>query len=241
MTMTKEALEFLNNQSVQAAEKAIIHDGDNTFLLENGQVRRFEPNGAPATIDMHTLTGLVTAIKTDALSAQVVSLQVVSPTEVRVFGFVDEYGNRPILAESNALIPDFPFERFIKQEDFQIKMRSMFIQNNHRDILIKFAGDLVDNNEQAYSDDGITQKAIVKSGVASKTNAEVPSPAELQPYRTFMEVAQPESEFIYRINNSNGDMKMALFEADGGAWKLQAMKNIHDYLVEKLPDMVVIA
>lgn len=239
--MTKEALEFLNNQSVQAAEKAIIHDGDDMFLIEEGRVRRFEPNNAPAKIGMHTLSGLVTAIKTNRLEAGVASVQVVSPIEVRVFSFADEFGNRPILAESKALIPDFPFEQFINQEDFQIKMRSMFIQNNHRDILIKFAGDLVDNNEQAYSDDGITQKAIVKSGVASKTNAEVPSPAQLQPYRTFMEVAQPESEFIYRINNSNGGMKMALFEADGGAWKLQAMKNIHDYLVKELPELVVIS
>lgn len=239
--MTKEALEFLNNQSVQAAEKAIIHDGNDTFLIEDGQVHRFEPNNAPAKIGMHTLSGLVTAIKTGRLNAPVDSIQVVSPTEVRVFGLTDQFGNRPVLAESKALIPNFPFESFINQEDFQIKMRSMFIQNDHRDILIKFAGDLVDNNEQAYSDDGITQKAIVKSGVASKTNAEVPSPAQLQPYRTFMEVAQPDSEFIYRINNSNGGMKMALFEADGGAWKLQAMKNVRNYLAEALPEMVIIA
>ncbi|TYC50864.1 hypothetical protein ESZ50_01215 [Weissella muntiaci] len=241
MTMTKEALEFLNNQSVTAAEKAIVKVGEDTFVIEDGRVRRFEPNDAPQKISAHTLSGVVTAIKDGLLEAAVKSIQVVSPTKVLVFGEVDKFGNRPELASVEAITPEFPFERYLDQENFQIKMRANFIANEHRNILIKFAGDVTDTNEQSYSDDGITQRATVKDGVASKATAEVPSPAVLKPYRTFNEVEQPESEFIYRIKKSGGDIVMALFEADGGAWANEAMANVAAYLKEALPEVPVIA
>jgi hypothetical protein len=67
------------------------------------------------------------------------------------------------------------------------------------------------------------------------------NPFKLKPFRTFREVDQPESPFIFRVHQQAEEMpKCALYEADGGAWKLQAMKNIGDYLKEKLPDTVVL-
>ena len=45
------------------------------------------------------------------------------------------------------------------------------------------------------------------------------------------EVEQPESPFILRFNeNANA----ALFEGDGGAWKLRAVENIRAWLAGKL-------
>ena len=46
---------------------------------------------------------------------------------------------------------------------------------------------------------------------------------------------QPESEFILRLND-NGDV--GLFEADGGAWKLEAKKNVMEYFEAALSDLV---
>lgn len=51
--------------------------------------------------------------------------------------------------------------------------------------------------------------------------------------RTFTEIDQPVSPFVLRINE---DMRVALFTADGGAWKQEAMKNIQAYLIEALSD-----
>lgn len=34
----------------------------------------------------------------------------------------------------------------------------------------------------------------------------------------------------------NQNMQVALFEADGGAWRQEAMKNIQAYLIEALSD-----
>ena len=73
----------------------------------------------------------------------------------------------------------------------------------------------------------------MKSGVASLAKATAPNPVTLRPYRTFTEVAQPSSQFVLRINK---DAELALFEADGGKWKLEAIKNIADYLKTGLED-----
>ena len=76
-------------------------------------------------------------------------------------------------------------------------------------------------------DNGINQTTTVKSGVASLAKATAPNPVTLRPYRTFTEVTQPSSQFVLRINK---EAELALFEADGGKWKLEAIKNIADYL-----------
>ena len=86
-----------------------------------------------------------------------------------------------------------------------------------------------------YGDDGVSQKATVKTGLASKSDAIIPSPVTLKPYRTFTEVEQPESQFVFRMKEDKYDgVQCALFEADGGAWKLHAMESIQEYLEEQL-------
>ncbi|MEB9776454.1 hypothetical protein P4K25_31445, partial [Bacillus cereus] len=65
----------------------------------------------------------------------------------------------------------------------------------------------------------------------SRGNAKVPNPVQLSPYRTFVEVEQPESKFVFRMREG---ARCGLFEADGGAWKLEAMNNIKEYLKEAL-------
>ena len=47
---------------------------------------------------------------------------------------------------------------------------------------------------------------------------------------------QPASDFLLRLEQRSG--RPALYEADGGAWKLEAKRNIAAYLGEKLADLV---
>ena len=96
-------------------------------------------------------------------------------------------------------------------------------------LLLKFAGTVEQGSVAEYGDDGVTQKATVRQGIASKTDAVVPNPVKLRPYRTFTEVVQPASDFIFRMKEDRG-ITCALFEADGGAWKNAAMKNIKECL-----------
>lgn len=96
---------------------------------------------------------------------------------------------------------------------------------------MKFAGTMEAGTIAEYGDDGVTQKATVKTGIASKGEAIVPNPVKLRPYRTFLEVEQPASEFIFRVKQNKYDgISCAIFEADGGAWKIAATSSIKDYL-----------
>lgn len=58
---------------------------------------------------------------------------------------------------------------------------------------------------------------------------------KLTPFRTFLEVSQPESEYLVRVDKGN---QIGLFEADGGIWKLEAKKNIAVYFERELADLI---
>ena len=138
-----------------------------------------------------------------------------------------------------AMVPDFNFNHFMDQEKFCINLQSKFIDDPDTDraLLLKFAGTVEAGTVAEYGDDGVTQKATVKTGIASKGDAIVPNPAKLRPYRTFLEVEQPVSEFIFRMKQDKCEgITCAIFEADGGAWKVAAMKSIKDYLQFELED-----
>ena len=102
-----------------------------------------------------------------------------------------------------------------------------------RQVVLEFASALKVENGADIVDNGINQTTTVKSGVASLAKATAPNPVTLRPYRTFTEVEQPSSQFVLRINK---EAELALFEADGGKWKLEAIKNIADYLKAGLED-----
>ena len=100
------------------------------------------------------------------------------------------------------------------------------------------AANITDQQNEQYSDDGVTQQVVIKSGVAHKDNAIVPNPVNLTPYRTFLEVDQPASDFIFRIRKNEGSAPtFKLVAADGGTWKAEAVANVKKYLEEALKDI----
>lgn len=194
-----------------------------------------------AKFEMSTLSSLVDYIKAevDEMEEKMI-VQVVSPEEVVLFSQLDANREREYLVKVKAQIPSFMFDRFIDHETFCINVQSKFLNDPETDkaLLLKFAGTVENGSVAEYGDDGVTQKATVKTGIASKNDAIVPNPVKLRPYRTFVEVEQPVSEFIFRMKQDKnyGGVQCAIFEADGGAWKNAAMKNIKSYLEYELAD-----
>lgn len=78
-------------------------------------------------------------------------------------------------------------------------------------------------------DDGVTQKVTTRSGVSLSRTSKVPNPITLRPFRTFSEVEQPESAFVFRIKAEESGVKAALFAADVEAWRHDAILKIRDY------------
>lgn len=194
-------------------------------------------------IAMSTLTGLVQYIKKNnsEFKPGKYIILVKSPTMVSLVSALDHDRSRETLAEVGAEIPGFSFGRFIGHEEFLIGVQSKFLddeaEENDKPLILKFAGTVKGGTVAQYGDDGISQKATIKNGVSSLSEAIVPSPCKLKPYRTFTEVKQPMSSFIFRMKEGTAnDIQCALFEADGGAWKNEALANIREYLEEELKE-----
>ncbi|WP_085833865.1 hypothetical protein [Clostridium merdae] len=135
----------------------------------------------------------------------------------------------------------FQFGQFMSVEQFIINLQALFVQDDNTAKLLKFISSVKDDTSVQQKDDGVTQKIVANSGVSLAVSATVPNPVDLRPYRTFAEIEQPESAFVFRVRKDERyGVTAALFEADGAAWKNEAILEIKDFLKSSLPEDVII-
>lgn len=232
--MIKEAIAYITNLAVQAEKPEVLEINGRTYCTKN--MIRYDKADMADPIKATTLTSLVDYIKQrrDELREHMI-IQVVSATEVRMYsGLLDER-DREELFVVNALLPRFEFGQQYDQESFIVSLQSCFQNNGDREAVAMLASNIVNNQQQEYSDDGITQQAVIKTGITTKQAALVPNPVHLVPYRTFLEVEQPASDFVFRISEGRGgEPVFKLVAADGGLWKAEAVDNIKKYLEDAL-------
>lgn len=84
-------------------------------------------------------------------------------------------------------------------------------------------------------DNGVSQEVEARQGVSLKALVQVKPRVALRPFRTFLEVEQPVSEFLLRLDD---DGNVGLFEADGGMWQQTAKASIAAYFEDKLAQEV---
>ena len=233
--MIKDAIKYI----VGLSEPNIKEIRDEVYSDKPLHRISFIPKAEP--IKLNTLASLVDYIKSDVdYMAEKMIIHIQSPTHIELYSQLYAEREREKIAVVDALIPEFRFNQFMDHESFCIALQSKCTDEGDTDLalLLKFAGTVEAGTVAQYGDDGVTQKATVKTGVTSKEAAIVPSPAILKPYRTFVDVEQPKSSFIFRMKQDKYDaVQCALFEADGGAWKLTAMQTIKDYLDAELSEM----
>ncbi len=231
--MIKQALEYI--VGMRAPEVLEI----NGETYSDKRLERICHNPKAKAIELTTLTSLVEYIKAkiDTMDDKMI-VHVSSPECVRLYSMLDLNRVREYMVEVHAQVPEFRYGRYMDHENFLIALQSKFIPNDDRELLLRFTGTVENGTVAQYGDDGVTQKATIKTGIASKGEAVVPNPVRLRPFRTFIEVEQPESAFVFRMRQDSDDgVECAIFEADGGAWKNAAMKNIKEYLQFELSDL----
>ena len=189
------------------------------------------------TIRLHTLSGLVQVLRKECINFDVpVIVNVDCEEYVRVYSAIDNVDRgREIPYDVAAELIEIPFNRRLDYETMMITLKSKFVETPELLELVKLLGTITEENSATASDDGFTQSVVVRKGIAMKEGKTVKPIVKLKPYRTFNEVDQPESEFLVRLSDG---AQVALYEADGGAWKLQARRNVADYLKENLADLI---
>lgn len=199
-------------------------------------------------LNISTLAGLVDYMSEniDGVDIKGTMIHVAGPTEVFVLGpIMGPFKQREeIIFVRRNTCKDFSFGHYMDIESFKIGLLANFEQYGHRDEVIKYISSLTSASVVTTDDDGITQAVTARVGVARMGELKLPNPVYLRPHRTFPEVEQPASEFVFRLKTDedrHGDKEIyaGLFEADNEAWKLQACENIKEWLQERLPGALV--
>ncbi|MGG1651360.1 hypothetical protein [Paenibacillus sp. NRS-1780] len=226
--MIKEAMQYIAGLS----NKEIKEVGGQIF--STGALSPIE-EPTTSTLKVNTLSAMVTYLRENYDKVEPVLVHVVSETEVRVLSTFNRDKRRNVLINASAVLPDINFERYMDVESFNVQLQACFVENLDRAAVLKLVGNVKEESGNTYADDGVSQQVTAKSGVASLEKVTVPNPVSLKPFRTFIDIAQPECSFVFRLQSGP---RAALFEADGGAWKLQAMASIKEYLHAELSEEV---
>lgn len=216
-------------------QKVIYKEEDKTYYDSNkAALRELSPIKYATTLTTKSLSGLVDYLKSkfdDSVNTpEPLLIHVEDPTTVIVYSKLDADRRRESIVAATASLDSFPYGRWLDSEDFIINVLSLIKRELDADIIRECASQIRIEGGADLSDNGVSQTVTVKEG-ATLSKAEVPSPADLKPYRTFLEVDQPASPFVFRINKRG---ECALFEADGGIWRHEAMANVKEYLAGEL-------
>ena len=202
----------------------------------NQKFTRIEPHvDRPAAYEVSGLDSIVQLIRKEID-------QVGGFVFVRVSGAQDVWVNttylpdlsRNTLYHAKADVPGFS-QGFREQEEAIIELRSLFMPDAGTEYLLNLLSRMSVDAGATTTDNGVTQTVEVKSGVALKEKTDIRPRVKLTPFRTFLEVDQPESEYLLRVSE---DGEIGLFEADGGVWKLEAKRNVKSYMDNALSDLI---
>ena len=229
--MLKEAIKEIERL---AAPTTIEVDGS---VYSNHQLVHIQDKKPmPRCID---LTGLDSVCKMVRNEAEHVGLQIFIQVKdyknVSVFTALDGDEDRLYLYKCVADTPAVTTDRFMPYEKAVIELRSLYIPNEGSKYLLNLLSSISNESKVTSSDNGVTQQVEARSGIALNSMVKVEPRVALQPFRTFIEVEQPESEFLLRINDRG---EIGLFPADGGVWKLEATRYIAGYFEANLKDLV---
>ena len=215
----------------------VYHIGEEDFASQ--ALVRVEPKkDFPRSINLTGLDSVCKMVRneaTDLFPDDQILIQVADYLTVKVFTTLDGEMDRYALYTCEADTPRVHTNGFMSHEEAVVQLRSLYIPNEDLTYLLKLMSGISTESKVTSNDNGVSQTVEAKSGVALTASVEVRPYVNLQPFRTFLEVPQPESMFLLRLKEGGN---VGLFEADGGVWKLEASRNIAGYFEEQLKDLI---
>ena len=225
---------FVNRIVELAAPSTYVIDG-HTYSSERLD-RVDPPKWMPKSIDVTGLDSVCKLVRNEAKAVgRKIFVQIKAYNEVKVFSTYDDQYERSYLYRCTADTPSVTVNRFNPYENAVIELRSLYIPNEDTEYLLQLLSNISSESKVTSSDNGVTQTVEARSGIALSKVVAIKPRVSLRPFRTFIEVEQPESEFLLRISD---DGKIGLYEADGGVWKLEATRNVAGYFEAVLQDLI---
>lgn len=218
-------IEELTNQA-----DAVIHDIDGAKFTR-ADLREIEPIVYTAEpLKVSTLQAIVDYLgkvcQADYLDFPFV--HVLGPSHVMLISGFNRQRNREVYLDARAPVTDFNFGRYMAIDEFTVGLKACFVKSDTTAHLARIVGNISWKDGVKLRDDGVTQVITTKVGVAEHGDVALDNPVYLAPYRTFPEVEQPESPYIYRVSSDNPAAK--LVEVDDKSWTIEAVERIKTWL-----------
>ena len=233
--MIKEAIQYLVGLK---ENKTYTIGGEN---YSDHELVRISPHvDRPREIQVNGLSSIAELIREENdifVNSIPIYIRIIDAREIAVFTSYDKMMARDALYRCSC---DAPYFRpgWLEHDEAIIKLRSVFVQDTGVSDL-EYVMDLLSRvskeSSVTSSDNGISQTVEARQGVALAQRVNVRPIVRLTPYRTFLEVEQPTSEFLLRLD---GDGRVGLLEADGDRWKMDAKKSIAEFFTKELTDLV---
>lgn len=191
---------------------------------------------SPKSVEIHTLDGVIRWMETEEIDFSQCIIWIPDWNSVSCSSIVDElHRTRHHYLDCTNIGQDrFPFNQFIELERFIIELQCKFESNDDKAALLEIAGNIRSEEVSQTSDDGISQEIIVANKIGRMEKKKVSPMFKLAPFRTFVDVQQPVSKFLFRLKKGGKEKPLAgLFEADGGKWKTQSILNIKQWFDEQ--------
>ncbi|MEW6775351.1 MAG: hypothetical protein AB1405_03605 [Bdellovibrionota bacterium] len=238
--MIREAVDKI--QELVEDKNPIVESGGRDYSIR--QLHPVVPP-TPKPIGLSTLAGVRDLAKKLLDQQELILVVVESGGEVAIVSqLLDDWQQRAEYGRAtveNQGAP-FPFGQKLDPESFIIAVHSQFADTADKGIILKLAGAITAERVVTAQDDGISQQVGVRQGITMQEKASLPSLVSLKPFRTFREVDQPESKFLFRAHQEgDGIPRLSLREADGGAWKIEAIQRVAKWLRDNCPGVEVVA
>ncbi|ELH4359018.1 hypothetical protein Q9Z15_002559, partial [Staphylococcus pseudintermedius] len=197
--MIKEALAYLKNEFKKTEFYEV---GKETYANENLQ-KIEEP--VRREVVVYSLSGLVDYIKDNFDNDERLLVSVLNQQKIVVETQLNNNKKREIVIMSLAYTPTICLDQFMSLEAFNIQLQSIFVKNDDVKNLLRILGNLRSSNIRNAGDNGVSQIVETKRGVTLAQEEVVPNPVRLKPFRTFTEIEQPESLFVFRLRESGNE------------------------------------
>ena len=212
------------------------YEVDGSVFASRELVHVMDKKPMPKCIDLTGLDSVCKLVRNEADHVGLqIFIQVKDHRNVSVFTSLDSDEDRLQLYKCAADTPSVTMGSYMAYEKAVIELRSLYIPNEGTEYLLNLLSSISSESRVSSTDNGVTQKVEAKSGIALNSMVAIKPRVKLQPFRTFIEVEQPESEFLLRISDRG---EVGFFPADGGVWKLEATRNVAEYFEEKLKDLI---
>jgi hypothetical protein len=143
----------------------------------------------------------------------------------------DSWGRRVVLLVAAPVeFKQFEFGQWLSQEEFLIGVAAKFSSTDDREYVIDVASSLTSDATNTTEDNGLSQRVNIKAGMKPKETVTLKPRVDLAPFRYFPECGQVVSPFVFRARQTENGPMLALFEADGGRWKVDAIGEVARFL-----------